>query len=141
MSVNVVYSGSIQKQLFEGFTNNSDRYGMKYLFPKNTYCSYEENHFNTIENVNMIIDDDNYREETVKRAVNYIRKKHSNEKRIGGSPTLMINGVTYRGARTAEGYKQAICSAFEEVPEEYARGSDTQDQEQRKIVTGQGNVA
>jgi hypothetical protein len=35
-----------------------------------------------------------------------------------GSPTLIINGVTYRGARTPEAYKQAICNSFTTAPAE-----------------------
>jgi hypothetical protein len=35
-----------------------------------------------------------------------------------GSPTLIINGVRYSGARTPEAYKQAICNSFETVPAE-----------------------
>ena len=37
---------------------------------------------------------------------------------ITGSPTLLINGVVYNGQRSAEGYKQAICSAYSNPPEE-----------------------
>ncbi|MBP8591380.1 hypothetical protein KBI33_02880, partial [Candidatus Shapirobacteria bacterium] len=37
---------------------------------------------------------------------------------VGGSPTLLINETTYRGARSEEGYKQAICSAFNQPPQE-----------------------
>jgi glutaredoxin len=37
---------------------------------------------------------------------------------VSGSPTLIINGVTYSGARTPEAYKQAICNSFETVPAE-----------------------
>ena len=33
------------------------------------------------------------------------------------SPTLIINGVKYQGTRTSEGYKKAICGAFETEPE------------------------
>ena len=36
---------------------------------------------------------------------------------VRGSPTLVINEVTYQGARTSEGYKTAICGAFETEPE------------------------
>jgi hypothetical protein len=35
---------------------------------------------------------------------------------ISGSPTLLINGVTYNGARTADAYKAAICSGFTTQP-------------------------
>jgi len=34
------------------------------------------------------------------------------------SPTLMINGVKYTGARTPEAFKEAICSSFNAVPSE-----------------------
>jgi glutaredoxin len=37
---------------------------------------------------------------------------------VTGSPTLIINGATYNGARTPEAYKQAICSAFTTPPSE-----------------------
>jgi len=37
---------------------------------------------------------------------------------ISGSPQLIINGVEYAGARTSEGFKQAICSAFSSQPSE-----------------------
>lgn len=36
---------------------------------------------------------------------------------IAGSPTLVINGMVYDEARTSEGYKNAICGAFESPPE------------------------
>ena len=35
---------------------------------------------------------------------------------ISGSPTLLINGVTYNGERTADAYKAAICSGFTTQP-------------------------
>jgi protein-disulfide isomerase len=37
---------------------------------------------------------------------------------VTGSPTLIINGVRYSGARTPEAFKQAICSAFTTAPSE-----------------------
>ncbi len=37
---------------------------------------------------------------------------------ISGSPTLIINGGRYQGERTSEGYKKAICSAFNKQPKE-----------------------
>lgn len=37
---------------------------------------------------------------------------------VSGSPTLIINGMRYSGARTPEAFKQAICSAFTTQPEE-----------------------
>jgi len=37
---------------------------------------------------------------------------------VSGSPTLVINGVTYNGARSSEAFKQAICNAFTTAPTE-----------------------
>jgi len=37
---------------------------------------------------------------------------------VSGSPTLLINGQEYRGARTPEAYKQAICDHFDVAPSE-----------------------
>jgi len=37
---------------------------------------------------------------------------------VGGSPTLVINGMIYEGPRTPEGYKQGICNAFINPPDE-----------------------
>lgn len=37
---------------------------------------------------------------------------------VSGSPTLIINGVTYSGSRTPDAYKQAICGSFNSIPAE-----------------------
>jgi len=37
---------------------------------------------------------------------------------VSGSPTLIINGVEYRGERSSEAFKQAICKTFTTAPEE-----------------------
>ncbi len=37
---------------------------------------------------------------------------------VSGSPTLLINETSYTGSRTAEDFKQAICSAFNNPPKE-----------------------
>lgn len=42
----------------------------------------------------------------------------NNKYGVSGSPTLIINGQSYSGSRTPEGFKQAICASFEEPPEE-----------------------
>ena len=42
----------------------------------------------------------------------------SNKYQAQGSPTMVINDTTYQGGISAESYKQAICSAFIEPPEE-----------------------
>jgi len=40
------------------------------------------------------------------------------QKKISASPTLIINGVTYTGARNSEAYRQAICNSFLNPPQE-----------------------
>jgi len=47
-----------------------------------------------------------------------IESELSQKYAIKGSPQLMINGIEYTGSRTSEGYKNAICSAFNSMPEE-----------------------
>jgi len=42
----------------------------------------------------------------------------NNKYSVSGSPTLIINGQSYSGSRTPEGFKQAICAGFENPPEE-----------------------
>jgi len=38
--------------------------------------------------------------------------------KVTGSPVLVINGVEYKGDRSEEGYKKAICAAFKVQPKE-----------------------
>lgn len=47
---------------------------------------------------------------------------------VSGSPSLMINGATYSGARTSEGFKSAICSAFNNPPAECGQNVGTASQ-------------
>jgi hypothetical protein len=37
---------------------------------------------------------------------------------VQSSPTLIINGQVYTGARTPEAYKEAVCSHFDTPPAE-----------------------
>jgi len=45
--------------------------------------------------------------------------------RVTGSPTLIINGQVYSGARTPDAFKQGICSAFTTVPSECSQTLST----------------
>ena len=38
--------------------------------------------------------------------------------RVSGSPTVFIDGEAYNGQRTPNGYKAALCAAFETAPPE-----------------------
>jgi hypothetical protein len=40
------------------------------------------------------------------------------EYQVTGSPTLVINGTIYNGNRTSEAYKEAVCNAFNNAPDE-----------------------
>lgn len=42
----------------------------------------------------------------------------STKYKASGSPTVIINGTLYNGGRSPENYKQAICQAFNNPPEE-----------------------
>lgn len=57
-----------------------------------------------------------------------IREQDSLSKSYGvsGSPTLIINGTKINAARTPEGYKTAICNAFNEKPEECSKTLSTE---------------
>ncbi len=41
----------------------------------------------------------------------------TNQYAVSGSPTILINGGSYSGARTAQAYKDAICGAYNSPPE------------------------
>jgi glutaredoxin len=45
---------------------------------------------------------------------------------VSGSPTLLINGQEYQGARSPEAYKKAICDHFDVLPPECATTLSTQ---------------
>lgn len=53
-------------------------------------------------------------------ATAYLKQEYELNKQysVTGSPTIFINNVSYTGQRTPEAFKQAICSAFVEAPEE-----------------------
>ena len=44
--------------------------------------------------------------------------KASNEKNIGGSPTILINNRQYSGARTTQAFQKLLCNAFSKAPKE-----------------------
>lgn len=45
-------------------------------------------------------------------------KQLGDKLKVRGSPTVFIDGELYSGPRTPEAYKQALCKAFDEPPEE-----------------------
>jgi predicted DsbA family dithiol-disulfide isomerase len=49
----------------------------------------------------------------------------SNSKGVSGSPTLLINGASYNGARTPDAYKEGICNAFNTKPAECSQQLST----------------
>ncbi len=57
---------------------------------------------------------------------------------VSGSPTLIINGNQYNGARSSEGYKNAICSAFNNPPAECSQNVGTASQANNAPAGGCG---
>lgn len=53
-------------------------------------------------------------------ATAYLKEEYELNRQYGvsASPTIFINNVSYTGERTPEAFKQAICNAFVEAPEE-----------------------
>ena len=49
----------------------------------------------------------------------------SSSKGVSGSPTLLINGVRYSGARTSDAFKEGICNAFNTKPSECSQQLST----------------
>ncbi len=47
---------------------------------------------------------------------------------VSGSPSLIVNGAAYNGARSSEGFKSAICSAFNNPPAECKQNVGTASQ-------------
>ncbi len=47
---------------------------------------------------------------------------------VGSSPTLIINGASYNGQRNSEGFKSAVCSAFNNPPAECSQNIGTASQ-------------
>jgi hypothetical protein len=64
------------------FTNESDKYGIQELFPKNSYFTYKEDYSDVKEKVHSIINDVNLVNATVKNALKCIDKRHTNTIRI-----------------------------------------------------------
>ena len=46
------------------------------------------------------------------------KHKNAETSKIAGSPTLLINGMMFDGGRSTADYQKAICSAFNNAPEE-----------------------
>jgi len=51
--------------------------------------------------------------------------QNSQSKGVSGSPTLLINGVDAQSSRSQEAVKEAICTAFNEVPSECSQSLTT----------------
>lgn len=47
-----------------------------------------------------------------------MEEQAANKYGVSGSPTLIINGVVYSGSRSADAFKEGICSAFTTLPAE-----------------------
>ena len=65
------------------WTNNSGAYGLKQLFPANSFYTYEENYINVKKQLKNIIQDDNTRNKVTELALKTINTRHSHQIRIG----------------------------------------------------------
>ena len=61
------------------FTNESEKYGLRDLFPIDSYCTYKEDGSDIIEKANMITNDTDYRKYTTSQALKCIRERHTHE--------------------------------------------------------------
>jgi len=61
------------------FTNESEKYGIQYLFPKDSYCTYREDYSDVIDKARMIVQDKDYRKETTDKALKCILERHTHE--------------------------------------------------------------
>ena len=55
---------------------------------------------------------------------------------VSGSPTVIINGAAYNGARSSEGFKSVICSSFNSLPSECSQNIGTESQAASTAPTG-----
>ena len=61
------------------FTNESCRYGLRDLFPIDSYCTYKENYTDIKQKAKMIINDKDYRLYTTQKALKCIKERHTQE--------------------------------------------------------------
>ena len=61
------------------FTNESEKYGLRDLFPMDSFCTYKEDCSDIIEKANMIITNPNYIKQTTSKALKCVRERHSHE--------------------------------------------------------------
>jgi len=64
------------------FTNNSTKYGLQELFPKNCYLTYEENYSNVLKKVQLILNKKDIIDKIVENSIKCIEERHTNEIRI-----------------------------------------------------------
>lgn len=63
------------------FTNESERYGIQYLFPKDCYCTYKEDYSDVKEKAMEILNNKEYVKETTAKAIKHILENHTHETR------------------------------------------------------------
>jgi hypothetical protein len=60
-------------------TDKGDEYGLKELFPKDSYCTYKRDYSNVIDIGKKIINEPEFREYTTKKALKCINERHTHE--------------------------------------------------------------
>ena len=60
-------------------TDKGNRYGLKKLFYKDTYCTYKRDGSDIVKKARMIINEPTYREHLTSRALKCIQERHTHE--------------------------------------------------------------
>ena len=66
------------------FTNREpeDRYGLKKLFPDDSYVTYEQDFSDVVSKANRIINDTEWADGVAKRGMEYVKEHHNHKVRI-----------------------------------------------------------
>ncbi len=64
------------------WTNKSDKYGLKQLFPDDTYVTYNEDFSDVIEKAGKIVRDKDWAEAIAQKGMEYVQANHNHEVRI-----------------------------------------------------------
>lgn len=102
-----------------------DEYGIadwfKFAIEMNSKCNYK-NADSCWEKVakDLGYDADKITKCEKDKAISFAKSEFVLGSKLGvqGSPQIFIDGVEFQGARTSEGYKQGLCSAFDTKPSE-----------------------
>lgn len=97
------------------FTDAGDEYGLKDLFPDNSYVTYDKIEYsNVIEKGKKIINEPEFRNDITIRALQCIKEKHSHEVRAKELIEIITKkfGISFKLEQTDLTFIQKICNLF-----------------------------